>query len=819
MFLFLAFALCFNNNNPLRMWYTSPSSQTPLNTQFLSNSTNSNSVDHNIWQQNTIPIGNGHIGANIFGEIKNEAITFNDVTLWEGGPSKSRPNYIGGNLYEKGRNGTIFRQIQQLFSEGKDAEAQKMSTSNLIGEQNSKGSYIGLGEIHLQFDLDDTKITNYVRYLDLDQSVTYVRYDYQDTTVTREYFVSQPDDVLVIHINRTNGATIPAFNVTFDTNAKSTKTVFSKANSIVFYGQLNDNGMIFSSRLVACSQKAKIEANDNGVLSISEASSDVYIYVAAATDYRNVYPKYRTGESVEIVNSRVLSILNKAVIKGFEKVRRDHISDYKSLFDRVNLDLLQQPSKEPTDALLKNYKSGKGEVTQNRDLEVLLFQYGRYLTISSSREGGPLPSNLQGLWNDQVQGVQWQSDYHLNINLQMNYWPVFVTNLHECSLPMIDFVEALREPGRVTAEIYCGVSNYGFFAHTVSTPFGRTAPGTLFLWGWSPSAVLWILQNVYDYFLFTGDKTTLRERIYPMLREEVHLFDNTMVYDNKRERLVSSPAQSPEQGTVSHGNAYEQELIWQHYKNTIEAANILGIDQNLTSNWSNTCDLLKPIEIGESGQIKEWYEETYLGSIGEKNHRHMSHLLALYPGNQINVETKEWLEAAKISLIDRGDLVTGWGTAQRVNAWARTGDGNHAYLVLQKFLKNRVYSNLWDFHPPFQIDGNFGITAGIAEMLLQSNLGYINILPAIPDDWDSGSFEGLVARGNIVVDVVWKEKSATEVKLHPKFDGDLTVQCNGIAKAVVTDKNGNSIKFSVIGENRIVFSGIASEIYTISNNK
>lgn len=817
------FASCsismFKNDNPLRMWYDLPASKMPLLKSSQENS--ANSVNHDIWQQSTLPIGNGKIGANVFGEIKNEVLTFNEITLWEGGPSKNRPNYNGCNNINKGQNGTVFRRIQQLFSEGKDDEAKSLSESELLGDHDGTGQYIGFGEIHLDFELDEDKVTNYVRYLDLDQSIMYVQYEYQDTILTREYFVSNPDNVLVIHINSSN-SNVPTFTISFDALCKSSKNVISQNSSIQITGELTDNQMIFSGRLMVTSPTATIESIENKKLKITGAKKDVYIYITAATDYKNDHPTYRTGETVTMVNDRVFQTVNKAVFKNFESLRKDHITDYQKYFLRVKLELDNEAIDCPLNDFLDEYKKGEGSIKQRRNLEILTFQFGRYLMISSSRENGPLPPNLQGLWNDLVENVIWQCDYHLNINLQMNFWPVYVTNMHELCMPLIDYVEKLRVPGHLTAQIYCGVSDEnGFFANPVSTPFGRTAPGWEFLWGWSPSAILWILQNVFDYFLFTRDESILRERIYPLMREECFMYDTLLVQDRSKQRLVFSPAQSPEQGTAGHGNAYEQELIWQHYTNTIRAAELLKIDGDLVKKWNETLKKLNPIEIGLSGQIKEWYDETFLGSMGEKNHRHMSHLLALYPGDLINVETKEWLEASIVSLVDRGDLTTGWGMAQRINSWARTGDGNHAYDVFNLLICNRMFANLWDFHPPliYQIDGNFGLTAGVAEMLLQSNLGYINVLPALPDNWKDGKVQGIVARGNVVVDISWNEKSVNEIVLRPKFSDQLIVKCKGVEKAEVRNKKGDVVEFSVVDQNKIAFEGVAGEVYSISQFK
>ncbi|OHT06867.1 hypothetical protein TRFO_25044 [Tritrichomonas foetus] len=816
MFLFAVLSSSFVNDNPLRMWYNLPSSKLALRS--IPEYTPFNS-DNDIWQQNTLPIGNSFIGANIWGEIKNERLTFNEKSLWLGGPSTKRPNYNGGNNADKGKYGEVFRNIQQLFADGKDDEASNMC-NQLIGDSDGYGSYVKFGDIYLTFDLDENQATDYVRYLDLDKGISYVQYNYNGATITREYFVSYPDNVLVIRITTTSG-TIPAVTAQFPP-AFSASTTVSSDNIITAKGRLDDNQMIFNGKLKAVVTQGSI-ATKSSELTISDAT-EIVLFVAAATDYKDVYPSYRTGESEDDVDSRVEKLITNAVNLGYNKVCEGHLADYQELFNRASLHLNGQPSSIPTNEQLAAYKADQGTPAENRNLEVLLFQYGRYLTIGSSRDG-TLPSNLQGVWNDLISGVPWSSDYHMNINLQMNYWPTYVTNLAECALPLIDYVEGLRIPGRITAEIYAGIKSNssfpenGFMAHTQNTPFGWTCPGWDFSWGWSPAAVPWILQNVFDYYLFTNDVDVLRNRIYPMMKEEAILYDQIMVEDKKYGRLVSSPTYSPEQGPRTNGNAYEQELIWQHYHNTIKAAKILNVDHELVAKWSERIERLNPIEIGDSGQVKEWYEETYLGSIGSKGHRHMSHLLGLYPGDLISVDTKDWMDAAIISLIDRGDITTGWGMGQRINAWSRTGDGNHAHLLIQTLFKNGIYNNLWDLHPPFQIDGNFGATSGMAEMLLQSNMGYINILPSLPDIWDQGEFDGFVARGNILVGVTWSNNKATEVRLQPRFEGEVTVKCSGINDAVITDSEGNNVKYSVIGTNRILFDGKANEKYTITQFK
>lgn len=816
-----------NGENDLRLWYTKPASKGAENL-----------TEDNMWQEYTLPIGNGDIGGNVYGEIINERITFNEKTLWTGGPSESRKDYNGGNV-ETASDGRamyeVLQEIRKLFAlHTEDGNAKASDLCNkLVGTDNGYGAYQAWGEINLNFkDIDESNVTNYMRDLDLKTAISSVNYTEGNTKYTREYFVSHPDDVMVIRVEAEGNEKLN-FDVSFPSK-QGAKTIVED-DTITLKGEVSDNQLKYNSQLKVISDSGNI-IEGNNKLTVEEATSAT-IYISAATDYKNDYPVYRTGETEEELNARVEEVISEVVKKSYDEVRADHVSDYKSIFDRVELDLGQALPNIPTDELLSGYGNNTVSEEARRALEVMFFQYGRYLTIASSREDSQLPSNLQGVWNNK-NNPSWSSDYHMNVNLQMNYWPTYSTNMVECATPLINYIDSLREPGRETARIYAGVESAkdqngeyieanGFMAHTQNTPFGWTCPGWSFDWGWSPAAVPWILQNVWEMYEYTGDIEYMRDVIYQIMKEEVNLYENMLVWDEVQERMVSSPTYSPEHGPRTVGNTYEQTLIWQLYEDTIKAAEDLGVDADKVAKWKDTQSKLDPIQIGDDGQIKEWYEETTLNSIPSEgyNHRHMSHLLGLFPGDSISVETPELLEAALVSLNNRTDQSTGWGMGQRINSWARAGQGNKAYELLTKQLKKvgtgqagggGTYSNLWDAHPPFQIDGNFGATAGISEMLMQSNMGYINFLPALPDVWADGSYDGLLARGNFEVGAKWSNGKAYELTIKSNNGGEAVVKYEGLNLATVINSKGENVEFTILEEDKISFNTEVGETYAIT---
>lgn len=501
----------------------------------------------------------------------------------------------------------------------------------------------------------------------------------------------------------------------------------------------------------------------------------------------------------------MIDLVDTAKEKGYTQLKSRHIEDYQALFQRVQLDLEADVDASTTDDLLKNYKPQEGQA-----LEELFFQYGRYLLISSSRDyPDALPANLQGVWNA-VDNPPWNSDYHLNVNLQMNYWPAYVTNLLETVFPVINYVDDLRVYGRLAAVKYAGIVSQkgeenGWLVHTQATPFGWTAPGWDYYWGWSPAANAWMMQTVYEAYSFYRDQDYLREKIYPMLRETVRFWNAFLHKDQQAQRWVSSPSYSPEHGPISIGNTYDQSLIWQLFHDFIQAAQELGLDEDLLTEVKEKSDLLNPLQITQSGRIREWYEEEeqyFQNEKVEAQHRHASHLVGLYPGNLFSYKGQEYIEAARASLNDRGDGGTGWSKANKINLWARLGDGNRAHKLLAEQLKTSTLPNLWCSYPPFQIDGNFGATSGMAEMLLQSHAAYLVPLAALPDAWSTGSVSGLMARGHFEVSMSWEDKKLLQLTILSRSGGDLRVSYPDIEKSVIK-MNQEKIKAKCMGKDCI----------------
>ncbi len=785
--------------------------------------------EYSNWENLSLPIGNGHMGASIFGRVQNERIQFNEKTLWTGGPSPSRPNYDGGNK-NNAIDGDIKAKLDEIYNalvkSGVGIPSSGEFLDRLLGEgrEGGYGAYQNFGDITLNFSNISNNITEYERDLNLRTAIAGVKFKDGATTYTREHFMSYPDNVMVTKLTSIGNPMTLTIGINPD-NSNSSKTITNKTaqdNKITVEGKINDNDMKFATQLAVVG--GDIVANANGTLTVSNAN-EILIFMSAATNFKQEYPTYRTDVNpISVVSQNV----SNAVDKGYNQVKSNHLADYTELFGRVEFDLEHEISTTlDTKQQLAQYKS-QSETNKNKALEVLLFQYGRYLLIASSREGS-LPANLQGVWNAS-NNPPWSSDYHLNVNLQMNYWPAYVTNLTETSTPLVEYVDALRAPGRVTAEHHAGVKSEqgeenGWMVHTQNTPFGWTNPGWEFYWGWAPSTNAWIMQNVYERYEFTGDEQYLRETIYPMLREAAVFWNQFLRWDEGQGRYVSSPSYSPEHGRATLGNTFDQELVWQLFTDTITSAEFLGVDSELIVELKDKRELLRPLIINNAGRIKEWYEEDMPGFNSEAQdngqHRHISHLLGLYPGKHITqTGTPKEFEAARLVLEDRGlSSGTGWAKANKINLWARILNGNNSYKLITSLFSTGILDNMWDSHAPFQIDGNFGYTSGVSEMLLQSHEGFINPLPALPDVWRNGSVSGLVARGNFEVDIDWANNKAKNIKVTSKIGGELNISYEGIENTTIT-KNGAAVTGQF--ENGILSMGNVSSgdvfVFTFSSS-
>ena len=766
------------------------------------------------WEKQALPVGNGEMGAKVFGLIGEERIQYNEKTLWSGGPQPDITDYNGGNYQDRYK---ILAEIRKALEAGDRQKAKQLAEENLVGPNNAQyGRYLSFGDIFMVFNNQKKgleNVTDYHRDLDITEAITTTSYSQDGTTFKRETFSSYPDDVTVTHLSKKGDKTLDFTlwnsltedllangDYSWDYSNYKQGAVTTDSNGILLKGTVKDNGLKFASYL-GIKTDGQVTAQD-GYLTVTGASYATLLLSAKTNYAQNPKTNYRKEINLE---KTVKSIVEAAKAKDYETLKHDHIEDYQSLFNRVQLNLGGNKSNQTTKEALQNYDPTKGQ-----KLEELFFQYGRYLLISSSRDRtDALPANLQGIWNA-VDNPPWNSDYHLNVNLQMNYWPAYMSNLAETAKPMVNYIDDMRYYGRIAAKEYAGIESKegqenGWLVHTQATPFGWTTPGWDYYWGWSPAANAWMMQNVYDYYKFTKDETYLKEKIYPMLKETAKFWNSFLHYDKSSDRWVSSPSYSPEHGTITIGNTFDQSLVWQLFHDYMEAANHLNVDQDLVTEVKAKFDKLKPLHINQEGRIKEWYEEDspqFTNEGIENHHRHVSHLVGLFPGTLFSKDQPEYLEAARATLNHRGDGGTGWSKANKINLWARLLDGNRAHRLLAEQLRSSTLENLWDTHAPFQIDGNFGATSGMAEMLLQSHTGYIAPLPALPDAWKDGQVSGLVARGNFEVSMKWQEKNLETLAFLSHAGGDLVVDYPDIESSIVKI-NGKEIKPTLLKGNRI----------------
>jgi alpha-L-fucosidase 2 len=740
------------------------------------------------WQSQALPIGNAYLAAMVYGGIDTEHIQVNEETLWEGGPG-SCPEYNFGLRQNAWKHLT---DVRNLLSQNKINDAHKLANKELTGVihiidtvggwMTDFGAYQNLGDIYIKV-ANQGKVSNYYRDLNLSNASANVHYTAGGVEHKRCYFASYPKRILVFRIENSSAkgcdyeltAAIPQQNVEQTLNG----------NILTIRGNVKHNLMQFESRM-----KIETDGNlsfNNQRLSIKGAKK-IIIYFSAATDYQNAYPSYRGRDYKALNNSTFTAITHLS----YEKIKKEQLSDYQKLFNRVYLNLGNSgtQAQKPTDFRFAEY--AKGAV--DPEFEVLYFQFARYLTISATRPGS-MPLYLQGKWNNSNL-PPWTCDVHTNINEQMLYWPCEVTNLAECQLPLVQYIKSLQIPGQLAAREHFGCQ--GWIVNTMNNVFGYNAPGWEFPWGFYPAGAAWLCQHLWEHYSFSGDTSYLRS-VIPTLRNAA-LFWHEYLTTDEHNKLVSSPSYSPEHGGISKGAMMDHEIIWDLFTNYLEGAKILDINDTFTQFIRSDLNQLCPLKIGKWGQLQEWKEDV---DDSTDRHRHVSHLFALHPGRQISYEkTPDLANAAKHSLIARGDDGTGWSIAWKISFWARLLDGDHAYKMLRRILKpvsekngaeeGGSYSNLLCSCPPFQMDGNMGSCAGIAEMLLQSQTGAIQLLPALPSVWKNGSVKGLCARGGFVIDIEWKNGALQKAVIYSKTNTICKIRYSNVLQSI-TVKKGESI--------------------------
>lgn len=756
-----------------------------------------------IWEE-SMPLGNGRIGMMPDGGLEHENIVLNEISLWSGSKQDTDNPQASYGLPI----------IRKLLFEGKNDEAQQLMYQTFIckgkgsgqghGAKVPYGSYQLFGNLALDYDYGSAdSISDYRRELDIQRAVTTTSFKKGDVIYTREAFTSFKNDLGVIHLT---ADVDKALNFSYTMNRPENARVYVDGDNLWLEGQLPDGvdtlvnrGMKFAASVRVLLPKGGTVKAEGERISVVNAS-EVVLLVGMATNY------FQQDYKEHIEN-----LFSASAEKTYTTMLREHIEAFQVYFNRVSLDLGDSGrNKWPIDKRLVAFNQDKNDP----GLAALYFQFGRYLLISSTRVG-LLPPNLQGLWCNTI-NTPWNGDYHLNINLQMNLWPAEVGNLSELHLPLIEWTKKQVPSGERTAKAF--YNSKGWVTHILGNVWEFTAPGEHPSWGATNTSAAWLCEHLYMHYLYTLDKEYLAD-VYPVMRGAAEFFVDMLVEDPSTKYLVTAPTTSPENRfrlpngkvcSICAGSTMDNQIIRELFTNTMEAASILNIDADFSKILKEKRDRLMPTSIGKDGRIMEWlkeYEEV------EPTHRHVSHLYGLYPGNEISViNTPELAEAAKKSLIVRGDPSTGWSMAWKINFWARLQDGDHAFNLFADLLKPCVtigdkvkyngggsYPNLFCGHPPYQIDGNFGGCAGIAEMLLQSQNGCIEVLPALPSVWKNGSFTGLKARGGAEVSAEWIEGLVKDLSVKAVIDGSFKIKLpHNTSDKVSLVKNGKAVSLPVI---------------------